>query len=119
MLRLSVHISDILHLSINMTRNLKLYYQNVKGLRSRIKHGLKSEITLANFDIVSITESWLNANFNSSEIFDETFIVFRSDRSVEKYNLLKGNSNCNVTDDIRGGKCLLAIKNNISALREE
>lgn len=101
-----------------MPRNLKFYYQNVRGLRSKIKHGLKNEITLANFDLVAFTETWLNTNFSSSEIFDESYNVFRSDRSAEKYNLLKRGVSChNNADDIRGGGCLLAIKNNISAVR--
>lgn len=100
-----------------MPRNLKFYYQNVRGLRGKIKHGLKNTITLANFDFVGFTESWLNADFNSSEIFDETYNVFRSDRSVAKYNLLKGNLQHDTDRDIKGGGCLLAIKKNISAIR--
>lgn len=101
-----------------MPRNLKFYYQNVRGLRTKIKYGLKNEIALANYDLIAFTETWLNANFSSSELFDDTYNVFRSDRSVDKYNLLKGNvAHRNVTNDIRGGGCLLAIKNNISAIR--
>lgn len=101
-----------------MPQHLKFCYQNVRGLRSKIKHGLKNEITLANFDLLAFTETWLNADFSSNELFDESYNVFRSDRSVEKYNLLKWDVvQRNLTGDIRGGSCLLAIKNNISAVR--
>lgn len=101
-----------------MSQKLKFYYQNVRGLRSKIKYGLKNELTLANFDLVALTETWLNADFSSNELFDESYNVFRSDRSVERYNLLKGDvAHRDMTKDIRGGGCLLAIKNKISAIR--
>lgn len=100
-----------------MSNKLRCFYQNVRGLRGKIKRGLKNEITLANFDLVSLTETWLNANFSSNEIFDDTYNVFRSDRTVENFNLLKRGIVHQIDDDVRGGGCLLAIKNNISAIR--
>lgn len=101
-----------------MPRKLKSYYQNVRGLRSKIKCGLKNEITLANFDLVGLTETWLNSDFSSNEIFDDSYNVFRSDRSVEKYNLLRNDvAHRDATNDIRGGGCLIALKNDISAIR--
>lgn len=73
---------------------------------------------MQNYDGVSVTESWLNENFSSSEIFDESYNVFRSDRTVEKYNLLKVNRpDLPPDENVLGGGCLIALKKNISALR--
>lgn len=74
-----------------MSKSLKLYYQNTRGIRTKIIRDLKTKFTLANYDCVALTETWLNGNFSSSEIFNETYNVFRSDRSVEKYNTLRIN----------------------------
>lgn len=93
------------------------YYQNVRGLRRKIASGIKNGFTLANHDFVSLTETWLNDGISSSEIFDDTYNVFRADRSIVNYNILKSNINYDPEDDITGGGCLFAIKNDISAIR--
>lgn len=101
-----------------MPNNLYGLYQNVRSLRGKINRALKTKLTLENLDFVSMTETWLNDDFSSSELFDETYNVFRCDRSVERYNQLRPNeSNRDLDDDIRGGGCLFAIKNHISAIR--
>lgn len=101
-----------------MKNELKFYYQNTRGLRGRIVRNLKQNITLANFDCISLTETWLHDGIESSEIFDETYNVFRADRTVEKYNTLKINKpDLLPEDNLTGGGCLIALKKNISALR--
>lgn len=101
-----------------MSKKLCGLYQNVRGLRGKIKRELKNKFTLANLDFFSLTETWLNDDFSSSELFNDTYNVFRCDRSVENYNRLRPNStNRNHDDDIRGGGCLFALKNEISAIR--
>lgn len=101
-----------------MNPKLNFFYQNTRGLRGKIIHNLKQNITLANFDCISLTETWLNGNFESSEIFDETYNVFRADRSVEKYNTLKVNRpDLSHDTNVVGGGCLIALKRHISAIR--
>lgn len=97
---------------------LSCYYQNTRGLRGKIKDGIKNNITLANYDAVSLTETWLNDNFSSSELFDDSYNVFRADRSVDSYNRLRANrADLPEETNVFGGGCLIALKNNISALR--
>lgn len=86
-----------------MSKLLKIYFQNVRGLNT--KTNIKSDISAANYDIIVFNETWLQDDFFSAEIFDESFTVFRSDRNLAS------------TGKSRGGGCLIAIKNNISAIR--
>lgn len=82
---------------------LRIYYQNIRGVNT--KTHIRSNFSAANYHMIALTETWIQDNFSSSEIFDESFVVHRSDR-----NLL-------MTNKKSGGGCLVAIKNNISANR--
>lgn len=100
-----------------MANSFKFFYQNTRGLRTKIAHGLKDIITLRNYDIVAITESWLNERFDSECIFDsDTYVTHRSDRSQRTYPSSIENADDN-TQDLIGGGALIAIKRNISASR--
>lgn len=100
-----------------MANSFKFVYQNTRGLRTKIAHGLKDIITLRNYDIVAITESWLNERFDSECIFDsDTYVTHRSDRSQRTYPSSIENADDN-TQDLIGGGALIAIKRNISASR--
>lgn len=55
--------------------------------------------------MIILTETWLQSNFSSSELFDESFTVHRSDRNLD------------LTRKKRGGGCRIAVKNNISSIR--
>lgn len=102
-----------------MSNSLNFYYQNTRGLRTKIRKGnLKKKFTLANYDCASLTETWLNDDFYSSEIFDDQYNVFRSDRTITKYNSLRVNRpNLLGNDDVFGEGSLIALRKNISALR--
>lgn len=95
-------------------KKLNFFYQNTRGLRSKIITGLRNRITLANYDLLGITESWLNDTFDSESIFDESYITHRSDRTNRTY---LGPRNRVDGEDFRGGGALIAIKKNISASR--
>lgn len=84
-------------------RDLKLYYQNIRGVNT--KTHIRSNFSAADFEIITLTETWLKCDFSSSEIFDDSFEVYRSDRDLSQ------------TGKKSGGGCLIAIKNNISTLR--
>lgn len=80
---------------------INLYYQNVRGIRSKtvaFRLGILSE----NYDIVAITETWLNDSVLNAELFPPGYQVFRRDRS---------------TGQSRGGGVLLAVSNLIQARR--
>ena len=84
-------------------KNLKIYYQNIRGVNT--KTHIRSNFSVANFELIALTETWINSDFSSSEIFDESFVVHRNDRDLSQSNK-RG-----------GGGCLIAIKSNISAIR--
>lgn len=83
--------------------NLKIYYQNIRGVNT--KTHIRSNFSAANYQAIALTETWLSSNFSSSELFDDSFTVHRSDRDLSLSNK-KG-----------GGGCLIAMKNNISSIR--
>lgn len=76
-----------------------MYYQNVRGLRTK-SNSFFCNSSITDFNIIVLTETWLNYSINSSEYFDNSFNVFRKDR-CETGSLLK-----------RGGGVLIAVKSN-------
>lgn len=100
-----------------MTDKLKCFYQNTRGLRTKITNGLRNRITCSNYDIIALTETWLNDRINSNEIFDGgLYTVHRTDRNARTY-ARPINSNASNNDNFMGGGSLIAIKRNIPALR--
>lgn len=91
---------------------LKCFYQNTRGIRSKII-GLRNKITLKNFDVVCLTETWLTDGIDSESIFDETYVTYRADRTARTYSRATNR----LEEDLTGGGALIAIKNNISTNR--
>lgn len=61
--------------------NITAYYQNVRGLRTKL-NDFKCNVSAFDFDIVFITESWLNDGIFNCEILDTNeYTIFRRDRS--------------------------------------
>lgn len=101
-----------------MRDKLRGYIQNTRGLRGKIKEGFKNNFILANHDFISLTETWLNDTHSSSELFDDTYNTFRADRNVHNYNILRANRpDLPPETNVMGGGCLIALKNEYSALR--
>lgn len=66
-------------LVIISTRNI-VYYQNVRGLRSKTKN-LFLASSSSDYCIIALSETWLNSDISNSELFDQNFDVHRCDRS--------------------------------------
>lgn len=81
---------------------LSIYYQNVRGLRTKSNEFLAAVLG-CNYDIICITETWLNENFYSNEYFPSGYKVFRLDRDSK------------TTGCERGGGVLIAIRSEISS----
>lgn len=81
-----------------------MVYQNVRGLRTKISEFFCS-VASEDYDIVYLTETWLCSELDSSDLFDDRYIVFRCDRNALT-------SSCK-----RGGGVLIAIKNGFSAVQ--
>lgn len=55
-----------------------IYYQNVRGLKSKVNNFYSNVLTVY-FDIVSLTETWLDESVYNSELFTDEWSVFRQD----------------------------------------
>lgn len=79
----------------NDMTNVRVYYQNVRGLGSKHKKFFCTSSTY-DYDIVILTETWLKKTHLNAEYFDKSFDVFRKDRMYR-----------------RGGGVLIAINNTL------
>lgn len=82
--------------------NIKIYYQNTRGLRTKTNR-FKRNILLNEYDVVLITESWLNDGIGDSELFDDRYIVFRRDRQYS------------ATQQVNGGGVLIAVHRKLAS----
>lgn len=60
--------------------NLTIYFQNVRGLRSKLV-SLRQSLSITKFKIFSLTATWLNSAFSFSELGFINFDIFRKDRN--------------------------------------
>lgn len=81
-----------------MQNQLTLYYQNVRGLNTKLLEA-RTFVNVNNFDVISLTETFLHDGVSSSEIFNNSYTVYRNDR------------------DTYAGGSLIAIKNNFISTR--
>lgn len=77
-------------------------YQNVRGLNTKINTFFKS-VSHGEYDVVALTETWLQDDVKTSEIFPDEYIVFRKSRDVISTQLN------------RGGGVLVAAKQHLNA----
>lgn len=94
--------SNLISIKKSNLTDLNIYYQNVRGLRTKTKSVLSNSLSM-NFDVYALTETWLTSSINSLELFDKSFIVFRKDR-YNSQNLLSA------VNTAKGGGVLVAIK---------
>jgi hypothetical protein len=80
--------------------SLSVYYQNVRGLRTKALNLYKSLLN-ANYDLIVLTETWLHGGIISCEIFDDRYTVYRSDRGGDGRQ--------------RGGGVLIAVKRSLQS----
>lgn len=66
---------------MNPGRTFNIYYQNTRGLRSKTEEFLVNSSS-SDFDLIAITESWLNNGVYDAELFTSEYTVFRRDRDV-------------------------------------
>lgn len=87
-----------------MRKDLDIYYQNVRGLKTKTSK-FRSELISSSHDVILLCETWLREDVFTSELFDDRYIVYRNDRDNAAIN--KGD----------GGGCLIAIKSNLFSKR--
>lgn len=79
-----------------------IYYQNVRGLRTKSKLFFLSTLA-CDYDVIALTETWFNDTHSSSEWFNGAYIVHRSDR--------------NTNNSGKGGGVVIATKRTIHSER--
>jgi hypothetical protein len=67
----------------------KIYYQNVRGLRTKTDIFFRN-LLASNLKIVALTETNLQPYINSSELFPQSFNVYRSDRCLRTMGMSGG-----------------------------
>lgn len=65
-----------------MLDNVTIYYQNCRGLRSKL-HTMFMNILSSSYDIIILTETWLTPHIFNGELIDERYTVYRCDRNRE------------------------------------
>lgn len=83
---------------------LNIYYQNVRGLRTKTNE-LYQSILLNDYKIIAFTETWLNSHIMNNELFDSRYTVYRRDRQ------------CHANTKKDGGGVLLAVSRKIPSCR--
>lgn len=69
--------------------NLSIYYQNVRGLRTKCLD-FYNGVLRENHDLILITESWLQGDVLDSELTDPRYDIFRCDRDLQLCNKSRG-----------------------------
>lgn len=82
---------------------MSCYYQNVRGLNTKCNElFINSLLAHQQFDLIALTETWLNDSVHDSELFDSNyFSIYRRDR------------NFIATNTSRGGGVLIALNQKI------
>lgn len=81
-----------------------VFYQNVRGLRTKADT-CYNNVAVSDYDIISLSETWLNSSFSSSDYFPPAYTVFRRDRNYEG---MSANF---------GGGVLIAVKKHLQVVR--
>lgn len=64
-------------------------YQNVRGLRTIVKSFLSSELS-RDLDVIVLSETWLNDDIHSTELFGRRFTVYRADHYLSQTDKIDG-----------------------------
>lgn len=83
---------------------LDIYYQNVRGMRTKTEDIFKN-VLLTSYDIIAFTETWLNPNISNGEFLDPRYVVYRRDRLSSKVSKKDG------------GGVMFAVNNKIKSTR--
>lgn len=90
-------------LNTSKLSSLNIYYQNVRGLNTKIVN-FYLYVCSHNFDIIVLTETWLHDGVLSSELFDDRYVVYRRDRYTSGFHSFKS-----------GGGVLVAVNKKLNS----
>lgn len=72
-----------------MSNGLSLYYQNVRGLKTKIEKLLVA-VTASSYDAILLVETWLDDTISNLQLFGTEYEVFRRDRNSSNSTKAKG-----------------------------
>ncbi|XP_062539219.1 uncharacterized protein LOC134207532 [Armigeres subalbatus] len=81
--------------------SISVYYQNVRGLRTKIDDFFIAALD-CNYDVIVLTETWLDARLLSTQFFGDKYTVFRTDRCPLN------------SQKTRGGGVLIAVSSRLT-----
>lgn len=85
-------------LQMSIKNSIRIYYQNARGLKTKC-NVILNNVLAEDYDMIIITETWLNDSVFSGEILDDRYVIYRRDRDPR------------VANKCDGGGVLIAIKN--------
>ena len=88
---------------------LNIFYQNVRGLRTKLT-AFASAVSCfsVDLDVIILTETWLTEGFLDSELGLHNFNIYRMDRGAETSPHIRGGG---------GGGVLIAVRRSIRSAR--
>jgi hypothetical protein len=92
------------HRSGKNIKSIKVFYQNPRGLRTKLNDCYLSCLS-ENFDVIVLVETWLHGGISDAEVLDDRYVVYRNDRNVN-------NSGKSI-----GGGVLIAVKKFLTSKR--
>lgn len=72
-----------------MDKSVSFLYQNVRGLKSKINEVFRNSLSCEQH-VLCLTETWLNSSVSSSELFCDSYNVYRRDRETTASNKQEG-----------------------------
>ncbi|XP_055543093.1 uncharacterized protein LOC129728666 [Wyeomyia smithii] len=81
---------------------ISVLYQNVRGLRTKVDEFFVA-VSDAQYDVIVLTDTWLNECFHSVQLFGDAYNVYRCDRNPHS------------TNKKRGGGVLIAVTNRLNS----
>ncbi|XP_055527980.1 uncharacterized protein LOC129720522 [Wyeomyia smithii] len=72
--------SALVHESVPRVADMRIYYHNVRGLRTKIDSFFLA-VSEGDYDLIVLTETWLDDRIFSAQLFGNRYTVFRNDRS--------------------------------------
>lgn len=68
---------------------LNIYYQNARGINVKL-NDFRVSLCTGDYDVIVITETWLNICVNNSEFSNNNYSIYGYDRNFEKWYVFKG-----------------------------
>ncbi|KAG5869562.1 hypothetical protein JTB14_035888 [Gonioctena quinquepunctata] len=84
--------------------NMSCYYQNFRGLRTKLNH-FKLSTEGENYDLILGTETWLNESIYSSEFIN-----------CNRYGIVRCDRNPHITNKGRGGGVMVGVSKKFKIL---